>query len=533
MNKFIALTKIQLKDFFSRYTQQLNIKNKKLGFLVLLLPIFILLPIFQSVTVMYQNFEMIGYPELTLTYLYVAATTLVFFAGIPLIVSVFFYSKDMALLATLPVREDTIIFSKIASIYIYLLGVSAAIFGTTIGIYLWEGGFDLVVLIAGVLGVLLTPIMPMILSILLILPFMTFIGGRKNRNLMVIVGNLVLIVLIIGMQLIFTRIQLDPISMQKYLADGDGLISLIGHRFPPSIWLTKMIKGSLLDTLYYLMLNLGFVVLLRASGKFIYRHAMTKYNVQATQSTKKGKLSYKKFSKRAHLVKRHIGIIISNPTFLLNTVMTIFVPILLFGIYTIMGLMSLDTFKEPMLKPFLVYIYAGIISAPTLMGSLSATVISREGKTFWETRVLPISAQENINTRVLSTLVINGGASVILGFISLWFLPVTFTDVLLALLLCITGTVCFSMMDLIINIQRPFLNWSTPTAAVKNNLNVMIAILPRLIFGVAIFGLFKILPEVAPMFHVFVMSLLFTIGAIVSYVLLSGRYRIKFIKMDI
>ena len=267
MNKFIALTKIQLKDFFSRYTQQLNIKNKKLGFLVLLLPIFILLPIFQSVTVMYQNFEMIGYPELTLTYLYVAATTLVFFAGIPLIVSVFFYSKDMALLATLPVREDTIIFSKIASIYIYLLGVSAAIFGTTIGIYLWEGGFDLVVLIAGVLGVLLTPIMPMILSILLILPFMTFIGGRKNRNLMVIVGNLVLIVLIIGMQLIFTRIQLDPISMQKYLADGDGLISLIGHRFPPSIWLTKMIKGSLLDTLYYLMLNLGFVVLLRASGK--------------------------------------------------------------------------------------------------------------------------------------------------------------------------------------------------------------------------------------------------------------------------
>lgn len=533
MNKFIALTKIQLKDFFSRYTQQLNIKNKKLGFLMLLLPILILLPVYQSVKVMYESFSAIGYPELTLTYLYVAATMLVFFAGIPLIVSIFFYSKDMALLATLPVREDAIIFSKIASIYVYLLGISVAIFGTTVGIFLWEDGFNITVLLAGILGTLLTPMMPMIFSVLIILPFMSFIGGRKNRNLMVILGNVFLLVLIISMQLIFTRIQMDPQSMQNYLADSDGLISLIGHRFPPSIWLTKMIMGSLLDTFYYLLLNIGFIVLLRASAKFIYRRAMTKYNIQATHGTKNSKLTYKKFSKRAHLVKRHIGIIVSNPTFLLNTIMTIFVPILLFGIYTIMGLMRLDTFKDPMFKPFLIYIYAGIISAPILMGSLSATVISREGKTFWETRVLPISAQENINTRLLSTLVINGTASVLLGIASLWFLPVTLTDIMAAFLLCFTGTLCFSTIDLIINIERPFLNWSTPTAAVKNNLNVMMALVPRLVFGIVIFGLFKLLPEVGPMYFVIMMSLLFTIGFIASYALLSGRYRVKFIKMDI
>lgn len=533
MNKFIALTKIQLKDFFSRYTQQLNIKNKKLGFLIILLPFLILLPIFQSVTVMYRSFSMMGYPELTLTYLYVAATTLVFFAGIPLIVSVFFYSKDLALLATLPVKEDAIIFSKIASIYVYLLGLSAAIFGTTVGIYMWEGGFNLAVLIGGLIGVLLTPIMPMILSILLILPFMTFIGGRKNRNLMVIIGNMVLIILIIGLQLVFTRIQLDPLSMQKYLADSDGLIGLMGHRFPPSIWLTKMVKGSILHGFYYLLLNSAFVLLLRTSAKYIYRSAMTKYNIQSTQSSKKGKLSYRKLSKSAHLVKRHIGIIVSNPTFLLNTVMTIFVPLLLFGIYTLMGIMSIDTFKEPMLKPFLIYIYAGIISAPIIMGSLSATVISREGKTFWETRVLPISVQENINTRILSTLVINGGASIVLGIISLWLLPVTFVDVLGAFIFCITGTVCFSTMDLIINIQRPFLNWSTPTAAVKNNLNVMLALIPRLVLGVILYGLFKILPDVGSFYRILIMSLFFVIGSIVSYAMLSGRYREKFINMDI
>ena len=133
MNKLLALTRIQLKDFFSKYTQQLNIKNKFLGKLMIFLPIFILLPVIQIIKQLYDTFLLIGYPELIITYVYVGATMLAFFMAIPLVISIFFYSKDLSLIATLPVKEDTVVFSKLASVYVYLFGMGALLFGTSVG----------------------------------------------------------------------------------------------------------------------------------------------------------------------------------------------------------------------------------------------------------------------------------------------------------------------------------------------------------------------------------------------------------------
>lgn len=535
MNKLWALTKVQLKDFMSRYTQQLNIKSKLLSKLMIFVWIIMLVPVYEIVKQLYNTFSMIGMPELTLTYLYVGATMMVFITGIPLVISMFFYSKDLLFIATLPVKEDTIVFSKLASIYVYLLGVTVILFGVAVGFYGLADGIKPLSLLLGLIGIFLTPLMPMIFATIVILPFMTFVGGRKNRNLMVIVGNVILLAVILVLQLAFTKIQMDPASLQQYLSSEDGLIYLIGHKFPPSVWLTKMITGSWKDMLYYVAFNLGFIAVLKVSAQYLYKGALLKYNQQsgAGRVEKRGKLEYKIRSKRFLLIKRHIGIIFHNPTFMLNAVMTMFIPILLFGIYTAMGLMSLDTFKDPALKPYAIYIFAGIISAPSIVGSLSATVISREGKTFWETRVLPISVNDNLITRIASTVIINGVATVLLAAASFWIFPLGAVDIIFALIVSTVGNLCFSTMDLIINIQRPYLNWSTPTAAVKNNLNVMISFIPRLIFGGIIYGMYAILPEVGSRFMILLVTMILLIGFALSYALIFGRYRLKFINMDV
>ncbi len=531
----MALTKIQLKDFMSRYTQQLNLKNKALGKLVVLLPLLLLLPAIEVVRVLYDSFAAIGYPELTLTYLYVAATMLVFIMGIPLVISVFFYAKDLTLIATLPVKEDTIVFSKLASVYVYLLVISATIFGTSVGFYALADGFKPLALLLGLLGILLTPLMPMIFSTIVILPFMTMVGGRRNRNLMVIFGNILMLVVIIVFQILVTRVQMDPESLQQYLMNSDGLMSLIGRRFPPSVWLTKMVTGSWLHMLYYLLLNAGFVVLLKTTAKYLYKGALLKYNQENATSSigKKGKIEYKTRSKRLLLIKRHIGIILHNPTFLLNTVMTMFIPIVLFVIYAAMGLMSLETFKDPMFKPFGIYIFAGIISAPTIMGSLSATVITREGKTFWETRVLPISINENLLTRIMSSVILNCFATFVLAAVTFWIFPLGILDILLAVLFAVSAIICFSTMDIIFNIERPYLNWSNPTAAIKNNLNIMLSLLPRLVIGFGLFMLYKVLPNVGGQFMLAIATVVMIILFVVSYALVFGRYRLKFIEMEV
>ena len=457
MNKWMALTKIQLKDFMSKYTQQLNVKGKFLGRLMMLLPLLILLPAVEVERQLYLTFKAINVPELILTYMYVGTTMMVFLSALPLVVSVFFYSKDLSLIATLPVKEDTVVFSKIASIYVYLLAVSTLLFGIAVGFYGLGDGVNIQAILMGIVGIVLTPIIPMIFAILMVMPFMTYIGGKKNRNLMVIVGNVFLIVMILGLQVALTRIEMNPDTVTKYFTSNDGLIAFFGNKFPPSVWLTKMIKGSMIDTVYYILLNVFFFVLLKVSAKFIYKGALTKYNQQnvSSGSAKKVALKYETKSKRILLIKRHLGIIVHNPTFLLNTIFSIFVPIILFGIYTAMGIMSLDSFKDPKLQPYMIYIFTGVISAPVLMGSISATVISREGKTFWETRVLPISVSENLMTRMLSSVIINGGATLILALVAVWALPLSAVDIAIALVTALMATLAFSAIDLLINIQRP------------------------------------------------------------------------------
>lgn len=493
MNKLISLTKIQLKDFLSKYQSGMNIKNQQWSFLILAgLMLALLMPAYQISSVLYRSFYHAGFPELTVTYMYVANSIISFVASIPFIISVFFYSKDLKLLATLPVAEDIIVYSKLSTVYIYILGMSTIVLGPSIFFHVYYSG-QLISILMGILAVLITPIIPVLLSILVVLIMMRFLSLSSKRNILSIVGGFLLLAIIVGIQLAVVRLQVRPEYLQEMLAREDGLLRIIGHRFPPSIWFTKMLQGSFVDTAMFLGLNFILLVLLRITSKFFYRRALQAFNVEGSRGIRKGKLYYKKRSVGLQLVKRHILIIIHNPTFFLNTFLSLMVPLLMFAITLFTGEMAMDVFRQPALQPYLLLIYSGILISPAIIGSISATVITREGKAFWETIILPITPQQNLRYRVASTVVISGFGSVAMGVLALFVIPVTLIDILLAVLVCASVTLLLAIADLIINIERPFLNWSNPTAAVKNNLNVMMSLGIRLVYGIILFALIKIL----------------------------------------
>lgn len=532
MNKFLALTKIQLKDFFSKYTQQINIKNKSLSKIVGILPIFAFVPIAIMIKMTYDSFSVMGMPELTMTFAYVIATMFSFITAIPLVISVYFYAKDLALIATLPVKKNSIVFSKLASIYVYLAVVSLSIFGLSAVFYSFTNGINPMALFLGIVISLLLPIMPMIFAVLTILPFMSLIGGKKRRNLFVILGNILLLVVIIGMQTLFTRLESDPAALAEILLQDNGIMKLVGSKFPPSVWATQAVLGSWGPFLLFLGLNILVLLALRLASSFLYKTALEKYNQVAT-SDSKGKLNYSSHSKRILLIKRHLGIIFSNPTFMLNTVLIMLLPVIMGGIYLATGNLNLEMLKDPRFLPFMPYIFAGIIITPSFVGNLSATVITREGKTFWETRVLPISIEENLRARIDSTLLISFTASILLGIGGVILLPLTFLDIFMGIILCISATLCFSTMDLIINIQRPLLNWSNPTAAVKNNLNIMLSFLTRAIIGGGMYGIYRLLPNTKGTTLMMLFAVLLIILFGISHVLVYGIFKKKFIEIDV
>lgn len=519
MNKFIALTKIQIKDFLSKYTQSANVKNKWLSLIIILIPVLLIIPAFLLVKRINEAFSLINQGELTITYMYIGAVMMMFFACIPFIISIFFYSKDLKFLATLPVRADIIIFAKLASVYIYLFIIGAFFLGTSIVVYIIDIGVSIYLILAGLLALFMAPLLPMILATVIIIPFMSFIGKSNKRNLLAILGNVLLLVTIIFFQILITRIEMDPEALNRILLEEGGILRLIGRSFPPSIWLTRMITGSLIDAGLFILLNAALFYLLKLVSEFLYIKGLLAFNQEGGNIKEKGKIYYKKRSKGFQLIKRHIGIIFSSPIFLLNTVLIMFLPIIMFLILSFTGELTSEILSSPYMSTYMVYIYSGIITAPAIVGSLSATVITREGKNFWETKVMPISAKENIKYRIYSTLIITFFASILLGFIGGIYLNVGLRVVMQAVAFCISATLFLSTVDIFINIKRPTLNWLSPTAAVKNNLNVILSLAIRVLLGGGFYLLYRVISTRVSSIILLFSLILFILYIISNYIL--------------
>jgi ABC-2 type transport system permease protein len=495
MNKFKSLVILQMKDFLGRASSGMNIKNAKPGKLLpILFVIAIATPAINFSLLTFDTFARLGQPELVITAMYVNTVILMFILGLPFIVSIFFYSRDIRFLSALPVKEDVIVFAKLSTVYLYMLVISTIFIGPAIVTYLVKTGGSLFTVFLGLLTLILTPLLPLAISAILILITSRFFSQSRRRNLLAILSNLILLVVIIGLQLGLSRYIANPEYLARAMQSKEGLLGIIGLRFPPSIWMTRMILGSFRDTILFLGLNLLMLVIIQFLARLFFRRALLSFSQEGSGVS--GRIYYTQHSKGYQLLKRHILIILKQPTFMLNTLFSLIVPLIMFAIMSFTGEFSLEMLTSPQVQPYMLLIFTGIITSPAIIANISSTAITREGQAFWETRVLPVSVQENIRYRVLTTIFLNLTGSAILLSVSLFLLPVTLKMVLLGSLFCLFLTLFLATIDIIVNIYRPMLDWTNPTAAVKNNLNVMISLGIRAVIALVVYGLYTLFPGV-------------------------------------
>ncbi len=533
MKKFKSLVLLQLKDFINNAKSGLNVKNNKLITLlqfVLIAAIFAPAVYFSVVT--FDAFVQINQPELVITSMYVNSIILMFFFGLPIIVSVFFFSKNTRFLISLPIEEDKIIFAKLSTVYMFLLAISAAFVLPSIVVYAVNTSITISIILGGLIAFILAPLLPLLISSLLVLMFNKVVRKNKYKNILTMVGNLLLIVAIIVIQMIVSRNAANPVLIQKAFLNNESLIGIIGVSFPPSIWMTKMILGSIIDAFYFIGINVLFIFTLQLMAKYFFKKSLLSLNEAHNSS---GKIYYSPHSKGWQLLMRHNLIIVKEPTFLLNALLTMIVPIILYIVMTFSGSLSLDILNSEQLSSFMVLIYSGILIMPVIVSNISSTTITREGKAFWQTKVLPISEKMNIKYRIVTSLIINFLGSFIVGFVGLFILDLNIKMIIIGIYFAVTTTLFLSTVDFIINIYRPLLNWSHPTAAVKNNLNVTFALGIRFAVAIIIFGLYKIKPNMFSNYDLIliIVGSIFLVLYIITRYILYNYYTEKFSKISL
>jgi ABC-2 type transport system permease protein len=287
--------------------------------------------------------------------------------------------------------------------------------------------------------------------------------------------------LIVFVNILISRSFMDP----DYLSSLEGITSLfeqlIAFFFPAGWIANSYFPGA---GFLYLLLALGLYGF--AAGLMIlvtrstYLQDVSNRIVVSRKKVKRVKVSaaIKKQGIIRALISKELHVLFSNSTFIFQTVgeLCIFPILLVLFMFILPGNYYRELAALLPTGQVLSLLIFGLCVALTCINSLSSTSLSREGKTFALSLVIPVPGTTHMISKLTLYILFYFPVFMIDMIILMFFLTPDF----LSLVYMIPGALVFLIFAFIINIaidlQRPVLKWTHPMQAVKNNLNVLIGL---------------------------------------------------------
>jgi ABC-2 type transport system permease protein len=505
MSRFRALLKAGLKSNFGLSLLMYRVvKQKKDIWLVplVILAVFGLAPLLyyylKFIEFTYRLLEPLGQQSAILTLGILAGQLFILVFGLFYIISAFYFSRDLEILIPLPVRPFQVMLSKFGVILtneymtVALLVLPILVY---FGILAKAGP---AYWLKAALVYLFLPVIPLAIVSIVVIILMRFVNLGRKKDLLIIVGSILLIIIGMSAQFWLNRsTDLEPNSeaVIKFFSSSDSLLHRVGSRFPPSIWATKALAGGFSraaggNLLLFAGVSLILLLGMTAGAEALFYRGL----VGLGETSRRGRtLSRADISRRVSsgrpavltIFQREWRIMNRTPIFLLNGILTV---VLIPAVFLVMAaarsgdsdltaLLSLLSSKNA---------FAVILASAafmTICGSLNGTsssAFSREGSQFWMSKVIPVLPREQVAAKFLHSYLVAllgiAAATVVL----VWQFRLKFGILAAATGLALGAAFVLTAVGLAIDLARPLLDWINPQKAIKQNLNVLIALLADL-----------------------------------------------------
>jgi len=487
-------------------------KEKKDRWLAWLIAVSFLgvVPLFYGVVLTVQNvydiLKPMGQERALLSLGFLAGQFLILMFGIYYVISAFYFSRDLELLIPLPLRPAEVMTSKFAVIVINeYLTVAAVVLPivVTLGI-ISRAGVGYWVNAALVYAAL--PVIPLAVVSLVVVAMMRFINVSRKKDALILIGSILLIALALGVQVVLGRTaggggpETNAVAVAKFFTSPDSLLNRIGAFFPPGIWATKAVAGGftgqgLVNLALLWAVSLGlFVGMVGLAEMLFYRGV-----VGLGETTgKKRRLTRDQMSRRVTSGRRAVAAVFGRewkimnrtPIFLLNgTLVAVIFPaifVLMATIDTGGGGAGKSGGGDPMVllramisaNPLIIILATALFM--TICGSINGTAsstFSREGTQFWISRVIPVAPREQAAAKFVHSYLVAALGVVTAGAVAAIFLHVKAAHMAAAAGLSLVAGVLLTVVGMAIDLARPLLDWTNPQKAIKQNLNVLLAML--------------------------------------------------------
>jgi ABC-2 type transport system permease protein len=426
-----------------------------------------------------------GRPELLLFYGVFAGWAFTFIGAVPLALSLMYYSKDTRMLLTLPLRPRQIIGSRVFLLYLYSLPVTLYLLLPALVIHALRYGASPLFFAAGFLNLFLIPLFPLSLALLLVLVLAKLVNLSRFRVAFEVAGMVIALGLVICLQVLLSRTMSSTFMGDTGAGIGalPDLYTSAARFFPPAAWAAEFFlpaKAAASGTCALLAAVGTFVVALLLAPLNFLRDVTERGESKRERKPTAGAMDFRGLARPRSmlrsLIRREFAVFTSNSTFIVQGTSELLIVPLLFLIYglvlpkKVLGSALMFITSSPMIGPIIL----AVLCFMTNITSLSSTSISREGKGFSLSLVLPVPGREQVKAKLMVHLSLLLPAYLLnVALVMVFFrLPPA-----MLLFLVPAGPVfqVYSFCTCIyFDMKRPILSWTHPQQAIKNNLNSMI-----------------------------------------------------------
>lgn len=490
--------------------------------------------------------QSINHPEMVITFGYMASQIVVFIFGIFYIMSAFYFSKDLNILVPLPLKPSYVLGSKFLVVmineYFTLLPVllpAIIIYGVGMsqGPAYWFKGIVLI---------FAAPAIPLIIGALFIMILMRFVNIRRSKDLLAVLGGVFGLFIALGVNFFVQKLPKgsEQEFLKNILSTQSGIVETIGRSFPPSIWATFGLTQPGLVGISYFLLFIGisillFILLLWFGNRVFYRSLLSGQEVSRKKRVISREQTEKYYNTSSNPVMaiflREWKVFMRTPVFVMNGLAGMIVG----PFFAIMPFISNNNADFNLFSIIRNNAYVLPVTLAGLalmlftagMNIVACTSISREGQTFWISKMIPVAPKYQLAAKVLHGVAVSAIGIVVTGIVLIIMINFSILRVVVLFILGLLGAFLMVIYNLIIDMLRPKLEWTNPQEAVKQNLNALFGILATffLLIILSILAVLMIVAGLPECLVYILLGLCMIILSIPGVILISGlaeqRYR--------
>jgi len=411
----------------------------------------------------------------------------------------FLYGGESTLLFTWPLREEELFLTRFLYVYGYSLLVNAVVLiPLFVSVYLLTK-VTLLSLFSFLFVFFLSPLLPIALGIFLAPLKITFVNKKPFLQYLFVLVPSFFIGFLVFMG---SKSELGVVHEQQVLSQLSrfGQVFFFYHMaqsitcfFPCG---TIFISASLL--LFLLSFSFGVA---RFSQDFRAYHAMhTRKRVHTSHP-----LENKAHTPFMALYQREVRTISQSNGMRLEYSMEMILPLFLLVLWSLGGGLSVSlslaqVSQESSIENLILF---GVLSLLSSLCLVSASSVSREGKTFVLDTIFPVRSTTMIGAKTLfhfvSATIPYGLYLVILFY---WQGQIDSSFVVYCLLFVLNSfSMCF--WNLAIDYRNPYINWDLPIQAMKSNMNVLFSLIVNVVLVFMSIGLLFYMKGLYPLVCVF------------------------------